>query len=200
MSGEQMGEMSPGDLSIGCEREGGKMDTVTINGTVVGEMVENALAFSAERSELPAPSHVRDKIAGGHCTVCEYLRYGLSKEIGQYLGGIDGSVQAVYAYEPEYAAGALHLDSAAPGIDPGINLIVAVDRKNHALYSIAASLEDAVKESVQDLLCSKASGSCFALDLKIVDGEELASRRGYGALVTSVYAAPMRLWQRVESA
>jgi len=61
-------------------------------------------------------------------------------------------------------------------------------------------LEDAVKEGVRGLLCSKANGSCFAVDVKIVDGEELASRKGYGALVTSVYAAPLRLWSRAQSA
>jgi hypothetical protein len=71
-----------------------------------------------------------------------------------------------------------------------------VDRKNHALNSIVASLEDAVKEGVRPLLCSKANGSCFALDVKVVDGEELETRRGYGALVSSVYVAPMRLWSR----
>jgi len=193
-----MGQSGQAESSRKSKRKGGRMDTVTINGTVVEEMLRSALAFSAERAELPTAGQARGKIAGGDCTVCEYLRYGLSKEIGQYLGNIDNSVQAVYAYEPEYATGVLHLDSAGPGIDPGINLIVAVDRKNHALNSIVASLEDAVKAGVQDLLCSEANGSCFALDVKVVDGEELASRRGYAALVDSVYTAPMRLWDRVD--
>ena len=176
------------------------MDTVTINGTAIQDMVQSALAFSAERAELPAAEQARRAISRGDCTVCDYLRYGLSKEISQYLGSIDRSVQAVYAYEPEYAAGVLHLDSAGPGVDPGMNLIVAVDRKNHALSSIVASLEDAVKEGLRGLLCAKANGTCFALDVKVVDGEELASRRGYGALVSSVHVAPMRLWSRGDSA
>jgi hypothetical protein len=176
------------------------MDTVTINGIAIQEMVDSALAFSAEKAGLPAAREARRDIVDGGCTVCEYLRYGLSRELGQYLGTIDRSVQAVYAYEPEYAAGVLHLDSAGPGIDRGINLIVSVEKKNHALDSIVASLEDAVKEGVRPLLCSKANGSCFALDVKVVDGEELSSRRGYGALVSSVHVAPMRLWSRSDSA
>ena len=195
-----MGEVTRVSVGMSSKREGGKMDPVTINGTAIQEMVQSALAFSVEKAELSAAREARREIADGDCTVCEYLRYGLSKELGQYLGTIDRSVQAVYAYEPEYAAGVLHLDSGGPGIDQGINLIVSVDRKNHALDSIVASLEDAVKEGVQALLCSKANGSCFALDVKVVDGEELASRRGYGALVSSVYVAPMRLWSRVDSA
>jgi hypothetical protein len=174
------------------------MDTVTINGIAIQQMVDSALAFSAEKAGLPGSAEARREIVDGGCIVCEYLRYGLSKELSRYLGTIDESVQAVYAYEPEYTAGALHLDSAGPGIDRGINLIVSVERKNHALDSIAASLEDALKEGVRPLLCSKASGSCFALDVKVVDGEELSSRRGYGALVSSVYVAPLRLWSRTE--
>jgi hypothetical protein len=195
-----MSEVTTVGMVTGSKRKGGKMDTVTINGAAIQEMVESALAFSAEKSDLPAAREAHRTIADGECTVCEYARYGLSKEIAQYLGTIDTSVRAVYAYEPEYAAGVLHLDSAGPGIHQGINLIVSVDRKNHALDSIVASLEDALKEGVRPLLCSKASGSCFALDVKLVDGEELESRRGYGALVSSVYVAPMRLWSSSDPA
>jgi hypothetical protein len=194
-----MAEVTTVSAGIGSRREGGKMDTVTINGIAIQEMVESALTFSAAKAGLPAGPEARREIVGGGCIVCEYLRYGLSKELSEYLGSIDRSVQAVYAYEPEYVTGVLHLDSAGPTIDRGINLIVSVDRKNHALDSIVASLEDAVEESVRPLLCSKADGSCFALDVKVVDGEELSSRRGYGALVSSVYVAPMRLWSRSDS-
>jgi hypothetical protein len=176
--------------------EGGNMATVTINGTAIQEMVGDALAFSAKKGALQDREDAQRAILGGDCTVCGYFRYGLSKEMGAYLGAIDSSVQAVYSYEPEYAAGALHIDSAAPGVDRGINLIVSVDRKNHALDSIVASLEDAMKEAAQSLRCLNANGSCYAVDIRIVDGEELASRRGYGALVSSLYATPVRLWSR----
>ena len=183
-------------LDISTTREGGKMSTVTINSAAVQEMVHGALSFSAEKAILPGVEEARQAILGGDCVACEYLRYGLSKEMGKYLGSIDTTVQAVYAFEPEYSAGVLHLDSAGPGVDPGINLIVAVDRKNHALDSIVASLEDSMKEGVRSLRCEKANGSCFALHVEIVDGEELASRRGYGALVTSQHVPPIRLWTR----
>jgi hypothetical protein len=176
--------------------KGGNMATVTINGTAIQDMVGDALAFSAKKGALQNREHAQRAIAGGDCTVCAYFRYGLSKEMGEYLGAIDSSVQAVYSYEPEYAAGVLHIDSAGPGIDRGINLIVSVDRKNHALDSIVASLEDATKEAAQSMLCPKANGSCYAVDVRIVDGEELASRRGYGALVSSLYATPVKLWSR----
>jgi hypothetical protein len=194
------GEMRALGVGVGVMHEGGNMGTVTIDGTAIQDMVQSALAFSAQKAALPAVDEVRQSVAGGDCIACGYLRYALSKEIGEYLGTIDTSVQAVYAYEPEYATGALHVDSAEPPMDRGINLIVSVDRKNAALNSIVASLGDAVKEGVKSLLCSKANGSCFAFDARVVDGEEVASRHGYGALVSSVYAAPVKLWARGEGA
>jgi hypothetical protein len=188
------------DIGLGVIQEGGNMGTVTINGTAIQDMVQSALAFSARNAALGTVHEAQQLITGGDCVACSYLRYALSKEIGEYLGAIDTSVQGVYAYEPEYATGALHIDSRGPGTDRGINLIVSVDRKNAALTSIVASLEDAVKDGVKSLLCVKADGSCYAVDVKIVDGEELASRRGYGALVSSLYAPPIQLWARGDAA
>ncbi len=183
-------------VGAGTTYEGGNMGTVTIDGIAIQDMVQSALAFSAQKTALQAAGEVQQAVGGGDCVACGYLRYALSKEIGEYLGTIDTSVQAVYAYEPEYAAGALHVDSARPAVDNGINLIVSVDRKNAALSSVVASLDDAIREGVKSLLCSKANGSCYAFDVRVVDGDEVASRRGYGALISSIYAAPVRLWAR----
>jgi hypothetical protein len=177
-------------------QKGGKMGTVTIDATATTNMVESALAFCAQKAGLRDGEEARKAIQDGECAVCGYLTYALSKEIGEYLGGIDSSVQAVYSYEPEYSAGALHLDVTEPPIDRGIKLIVSVDRKSAALASIVASLEDAVRESVQHLACSDANLSCYVLDVRIADIEEVASRRGYGALLSSLYAPPIRLWAR----
>jgi hypothetical protein len=194
------GEMRAVGVGADMTLEGGNMGTVTIDGIAIQDMVQSALAFSAQKTALQAAGEVQQAVAEGDCVACGYLRYALSKEVGEYLGTIDTSVQAVYAYEPEYAAGALHVDSVRPAVDNGINLIVSVDRKNAALSSIVASLEDAIKEGVKSLLCSKANGSCYAFDVRVVDGDEVASRRGYGALISSIYATPVRLWARDDAA
>jgi hypothetical protein len=177
-------------------QKGGNMGTITIDATAMANMVENALAFSAEKAGFADGDDARKAIRGGECVVCGYAAYALSKEIGEYLGGLDTTVEGVYTYEPEYSAGAVHLDGAGPAIDRGINLIVSVDRKNAALTSIVASLEDAVREAVKPLACSKVNGSCYALDVRVADAEEVTSRRGYGALLSSLYAPALRLWAR----
>ena len=188
--------MQTASIDVIRTRKGGKMGTVTIDGAAIGSMVESALAFSAQMGGFPGADEARQAILGGDCATCGYLRHDLSKQIGQYLGEIDDTVQAVYAYEPEYAAGRVDRDSAHRAADPGISLLVSVDRRNAALNSVVASLEDAVKDGVSSLLCSGANGSCYDLDVKFADEEEVASRRGYGVLVSSLHAAPLKLWTR----
>lgn len=172
------------------------MGTVTIDATAIGNMTENALAFCARKVGLRDAEEARRCIKDGECVVCGYLTYALSKQIGEYLGSIDSSVQAVYSYEPDYPTGGFHLDGHAPAIDRGMNLIVSVDRKNAALTSIVASLEDAVREAMKPLACSKATASCHGLDVKMADAREVTSRRGYGALLSSLHAPPLLLWAR----
>jgi hypothetical protein len=172
------------------------MGTVTIDITAVRNMIETALVFCAQTTGFRDGDEALEAIRQGDCCTCSYLRYGLSKELGGYLGGIDASVQAVYSYEPEYCTGVTELASVAPALERGINLIVSVDRRSAALSSIIASLEDAVLEAAKNLICSEASGSCYALDVKVADEKEVASRRGYGALISSIHVAPLKIWAR----
>ena len=179
-------------IDVTAIKKGGKMGMVTIDATTIDSMVENALAFCAQKTGL-RDGEALEAVRRGDCSVCSYLRYGLSKEIGAYLGDIDTSVQAVYTYEPEYSIG---LDDVYRATDRGIHLIVSVDRRSAALASIIASLEDGLGDARKRLVCSKANGSCHALDVKVADEEQVASRRGYGALISSIYVRPLRIWAR----
>lgn len=177
-------------------KRGGNMGTVTIDAVAVGDMVGNALGFSAQRTRLRNGEQARKAILDGDCSVCDYLKYSLSKQIGEYLGDLDASVHAVYTYEPEYSTGVTHLDGTAPPLERGLNLLVSVDRRSAALTSIVASLEDALREAAKPLICSKGNGSCYVLDVKVADEEEVARRRGYGALISSSHVKPLRVWSR----
>ena len=178
--------------------QGGKMGTVTIDATAIGDMIETALVFCSQKTGLQDGERALEAIRSGDCCVCGYLKYGLCKELGEYLGGIDASVQAVYTYEPEHCTGVADLAGAELEAMRGINLIVSVDRRSAALSSIVASLEDGVREARGRLICSEATGLCWALDVKVADAEEVASRRGYGALISSLYVAPLKVWARGE--
>jgi hypothetical protein len=175
------------------------MDTVTIDANAIETMVQRALAFCAEKTACADREEALLAVRQGDCSACGYVRYGLSKEIGAYLGDIDVSIRAVYTYEPEHCTGATERAIDEAELTRGINLILSVDRRRAALSSIIASLEDAVRVVRQRLVCSKANGSCYTLDVKVADEQEVVSRRGYGALISSIYARPLRVWAREES-
>jgi len=172
------------------------MGTVTIDATSIRDMVESALVYSARLSGLQDRGQALEAVRAGDCCACSYVRYGLCKELGEYLGGIDVSVGSVYAYEPEHCTGVTDLASNEAERMRGINLVISVDRRSAALTSILASLEDAVSEATKALVCPKGSGSCYMLDVKVADEQEVASRRGYGALVSSIHVRPLRVWSR----
>ena len=174
------------------------MGTVTIDASAIGDMIDSALGYCAELSGLDSRQHAFEAIHGGDCCACSYLRYGLCKELGEYLGGIDASVKAVYAYEPEHCTGVADIADAERERLGGINLVVSVDRRSAAFTSILASLEDAVREATGALICPEGNGSCYVLDVKVADEHEVATRRGYGALVSSIHVRPLKVWGRGE--
>lgn len=194
--GKKGGKMDTVAIDVKAIKEGRKAGTVTIDAAAIGGMIENALAFCAQKTRF-RDEEALEAIREGDCSVCSYFRYGLSKEIGACLGDIDASVQAVYTYEPEYSTGVTSADGVGPALEGrGINLIVSVDRRSAALSSVIASLNDGLKEARERLVCPEANGSCHALDVKVADKEEVASGQGYGALISSIYVRPLRVWAR----
>ena len=174
------------------------MGTVSIDASSIQDMIERALVFCARLSQLDGRQEALEAIGGGDCCVCSYLRYGLSKELAAYLGDIDASVRAVYSYEPEQCTGVTDLAGSEDEYMRGINLVVCVDRRSAALASILASLEDAVRQATRALVCPEGNARCYMLDVKVADEHEVATRRGYGALLSSIYVRPLRVWARQE--
>ncbi len=61
--------------------------------------------------------------------------------------------------------------------------------------SIVASLNEALVEACKRLGTSE-NGLRYLLDVKLADDNEVANRRGYGALVQSMYVRPTEVWSR----
>ena len=167
---------------------------ITVDRSLMHNMIEEAIEFCARKICARSREEALDAILKGDCSVCEYLRYGLARQIGAYLGSVDCHVKAVYVYEPEY--GTVADDAGVVKPSSSINLLAWVDRKSAALESIIVSLAEALRDERSQLLCEKASGACFMLDVQIVDDEEVKSRRGYAALVNSLHVRPTALWTR----
>jgi len=158
---------------------------------MVVNMIEEALVFCAAKTGTGTKEKALDAVLQGDCSVCGYVRYGLAKGIAQYLGSIDDTIKAVYVYEPEYAT-----DDEIARVSFGINLLAWVERKSAALNSIIAGLDAALMEERKRLLCPDATAECFSLDVNVADDDEVRRRRGYGALVNSIFVRPTKVWER----
>ena len=77
--GDEMNKMRAVGLDIGTTCEGGKMTTVTIDGTAIQEMVHTGLGFSAEKATLPGAEEARHAIAGRRRESARHSVCGLSR-------------------------------------------------------------------------------------------------------------------------
>lgn len=122
-----------------------------------------------------------------------YFKYGLAKGVGEFLGRIDTTVKEVHMVETEYGC---NPDQVLEGVEPlhsCLTLVVMVDRKTAALSSLISSLDQALVAKLRELRGFESISSI--LDAHLVDEEEVLERRGYGALLTSLYAHRLQVWR-----
>lgn len=172
------------------------MSTMEFENTAVTNMVEAALECYAEKAGLKDKEQARDALLADDCSACDYVRYALSRKLGEYLGSVDDTVRAVYTFEPEHATGGDVAIPARPNLSPGINLIARVSHKSSDLSSVVASLRSALAEECRRLGCPKCNALCSELDIQIVDEDEVEESIGYGALINSLHMRPMEVWCR----
>lgn len=164
--------------------------------TLLTEMMEKALLFSAEKMGFEGADQVIKARAQGDCSTCEYLRFGLAKEIADYLGGTDQTIGEVFFFEPEVSALARGKRGAGADLSPGLNLILRVSRKTAALDSLIAAIVSSAEQEYKRLGCPQPQVLCNMIDIITVDDAEIERRTGYGALVKSLHTAPISIWQK----
>jgi hypothetical protein len=172
------------------------MCAATFDRTMMKQMMDHALDLSARKMRLVSGTEMREAITGGNCKACGYLRHALAEEMARYLGSLDGSVKAVYTYEPEYATAGDGYMPNVPATSPAINMIAWVEQKSAALSSVVNILGAALKDEFERLECPKANALCRMVDIKIIDDQEVHHRTGYGALVNSTFVRPLEVWHR----
>jgi hypothetical protein len=172
------------------------MSTLRFDNAIVKDMMEEALTLCAVRAGLKDKEQAKDVLLTGDCSVCEYLRYGLTQKMAEYLGSVDDTIRAIYTYEPEYATGVDGAILDQPSLSPGFNLIARVNRKSAALSSVVGSMRAAMAKEHRRLGCPKANALCSELDVRVVDEDEVENRTGYGALIDSFYVRPIEVWHR----
>jgi len=175
------------------------MTGLQIDQTLTDGMVQRALEECANRHYAGDLRRARRAIREGQCAVCASLRDNLTKQISAYLGRVDQTVKAIYAYQPQTPPQQKEaLEQTSAPMQCGINLVVWVKRKSAALRALVQTLEPALAASQRELGCQAAQAGCYTLDVTLVDDRQVRAQRGAGLFVKHPHLASRLIWQRSE--
>ncbi len=156
------------------------------------EMVENALRYC----EGKANRRGRDQIVAGlqleDPTVHDYFRYSLARQIGEYLAGLDETVEGVYTHS--FGDAEEEGEDRSCSVCAPINLILRVQRRTAALSSIAACLDQALLQEYRGLVKVGTERMSAVLDVQVADARDVAEGVGYGAILRSIHTRPTQVW------
>lgn len=177
------------------------MSTVQFDATIASRMLDEALDACAAERFNGSVEQTRLALHQGQCEVCRALKVHLVEQVGAWLGGMDRTVKAIYAFEPETSPARSATGSLRTPISPGsINLIAWVERKSAALGALCTTLETVLADCRSQFGCRNATRSCFTLDVAMVDDQDVQERRGYGMLVEARYLQTLPVWTRPDAA
>lgn len=147
-----------------------------------------ALTFCIEKLQK-SRSEVINLLKEGNVSVHSDFRYDLAKRVANYLGFVSCNLLEVYIH------GSAIKNSSRPGSD--IDLIISLEEKVEPLNMLLARLNDEIEFHYNQLLeTNRFNGdSSNFLDIKLVDKAEIEERKGFGAVVSSPYSAPIKIWQ-----
>lgn len=160
-------------------------------GTVEAALDE-AAAFCAQKMQLAGRDAVVECLRQGDGCACGYFSYALAEQVAECIGELDGSVRAVYVADYDATPQDVCFDDTQHV--PLVHLIIWAERRSAALKALVSVLDRALVEGYGEMV--DASDLKHLLDAQIVDDGDVKGRVGYGALLSSIYNRPVRVWQR----
>jgi hypothetical protein len=124
----------------------------------------------------------------------DYFKYGLVSGAAQALAANDKNIQAIYVFDPS-----TNPDSetgASLSVEMTLHLIVKVSRSSAALEAFIDSLDKAMVRSLQSLPSPLFQMRASVLDVTVVTAEDVRRRVGYAALLSSMFAPALKIWER----
>lgn len=124
----------------------------------------------------------------------DYFKHALASGVAGVLADNDDRVQAVYIQDTtsnpdSEIAGALPADAT-------VSLIIQVTTSSAALEGFITSLDRALIASLKELDSPRFAEREFILDVVVVTQHEVEQGIGYGHMMKSIFAPPLKVWQR----
>jgi hypothetical protein len=154
---------------------------------------DDALALAQARLSAPLAGLELNCLLR-HPDFVDNLKYGLASGVSNALSANNPRVTAVYIYEPS-ANPDSELGNDMP-VDATVHLLVLVKSSSAALEAFIAALDRALTASLTSLPSLKFAEHSSILDVNLLTEKDVASGRGYAVLLSSVFAPPLKVWQR----
>ena len=152
------------------------------------------MAFAEQKTRLRGREAFVQALQQGQTAAHDYLRYGLAKEIGNYLGQAEATVKDVYLYEPESVTG--EVITGKTELTRGLELIVRVTGQKDLLAPVVEILDRGLTAEYKTLLGPTVSTMSGFLTVDVIDDHDVQKRVGSGALVSSLHTRPLKAWSR----
>lgn len=172
-------------------------ESTTVQVTHLQEAAETIRdnALSAARSRLPVRQQETDLAGLLQIPVFLYsFKYGLAEGATNVIIANDGNVQAVYLFEESTNPDSETEEALAP--DMNVHLLLLVDSNSAALDAFIESLDRTLTELVRELPSPLLAKRTSILNVIPVTQEDADNKQGYGALLSSMFARPVKLWAR----
>lgn len=152
-------------------------------------------ALSTARSRLPARQ--QDIPLADLLQLPAFLnafKYGLAEGATNVIVANDGNVQAAYHFEESANPDSETEEALMP--DAGVHLLLLVDSNSPALDTFIKSLDGTLTGLIRELPSAALAKRTSILNVIPITQEDVDKKRGYGALLSSMFARPVKLWAR----
>jgi hypothetical protein len=153
----------------------------------------NAIQHSRMKMPLPQQNDALSRLLERRDFV-QYFRHALAHEIARVLATYDQHVQAVYLFDESINPDA-ETEDYLPHVDLTIHLLLKVTSNSAALGAFITSLDRVLTEELREMPDSFADYTSF-LDVIPITEQAVQERRGFAALLSSIYARPLKVWPR----
>lgn len=183
---QKQGKGHNGELAVSLPR---RLDPVSM----VESVVTKALKTSANKMGLGDVKALIARMKEGDSVAFNYYNYNIAKQLGEVLGSWDKNIRAVYAHDyddatPEEAC----FENASPF--SLVHMIIWAERKTKAADALVETIDRAMVQHHRHML--GLVNLEHVLDVQVIDDEDVRDRRGYGALLKSIYQPPIQVWRR----
>lgn len=153
---------------------------------------DNAIAEAQKKLGVSQSDLSLEHLLNTHPAFFGYFKSGMAMEVAEVLATNDKNVQAIYVHDPDWNPFVADVNTTP---DATVYLLVKVDA-TAALEAFIDSLDRALTAALRELPSPLFSHREFILDVQLISEEDIRLRRGYGVLITSVFAPALKIWER----